>query len=202
MAVANAGITDASTLTVGSGVYQDSSVSDPVRVAAATALAPANSDALTFASKKLSSFVDRFADIDVMSLVGAAYNKSGRGGDEYAAFRDQIHMLGSLFFLRADQSKDVTMQALHRKNESIRTYCAVLAALRWPDELLAAGQSGLPDELYANLMALIAVRHPRLSTAASVKLRSDQIASATKRIQDGGLSVFVPTSVLELFANE
>jgi len=111
----------------------------------------------------------------------------------------RFHTLTALYLLKDNAAKHLTLECMHFNNEFISGYCGLVAALRWPDEALKAGQGATPDNEYANRLALIAERHPNLETAASMKLTPDRLAAARKRVREIGLGVVPFGSMLDLF---
>jgi len=197
-AVARAGVVDPATLQLARRVQRDESNWDPVRVAAAVALANVDENAAKLALAGVSAFFDEYAGVGMQSLIVSAYTNP-RSDNKALSMQLRFHTLTALYLLKDNAAKHLTLECMHFNNEFISGYCGLVAALRWPDEALKAGQGATPDNEYANRLALIAERHPNLETAASMKLTPDRLAAARKRVREIGLGVVPFGSMLDLF---
>jgi hypothetical protein len=201
MAAAHAGAMDPARARLAISVYKDSTAPLGARVAAATALESVDPAATAFAVNEIEAFLLRFADRDAGSMVAAATQlKAGsRSKEDLKYFWFNSHILIALRILKAPAAEQLTFRYLTARHESIRNFCGVVAALRWPERLLQAGQGTFSGRDYANLMAIVALKHPSL-TSVSSRVTPKQMEEAKIEVTNTGVAVFGPVAgALALF---
>lgn len=207
MAIANARAMDVARVELATRVYTDPAVASPTRVAAAVALEPFDNRATGFAVAQVQSFLEKFGNNDMGQMLVDAHQKASDALADgqvplsgYAELRTTFHLLSAMLVLKAEAAHELTFGFLKATNGEIRIHCGIVAALRWPDELVRSGQGLFSDSEYANLMALVVKRHPNQSEAASVRITPARMAAASSRIDLLGLGVFgSPGTILGIF---
>jgi hypothetical protein len=102
-----------------------------------------------------------------------------------------MYMMSSLLVLKSESIHQLTLQYLTGKNQVIRRLCGIVAARRWPSELLKAGRGLFSEEEYTKLAAVIAIYRPENPAAAASAAPADKLAAAKSRIRAAGLSVVI-----------
>jgi len=196
---------NASLVASAENVYQDASAPLPLRVAAATALEPFDAKAAAYALGQMQSFVAEFGGQDalVAALDALRASTPGRGEPgpaalQHARFANNLYMMSALLVLKSEVAHQLTSQCLTATNQVIRRLCGNVAARRWPDELLRAGQGLFTDYEYADLAAVIAVYWPEQAAAAAAAVPADKFAEARSKITASGIP-FDDTGVLSYF---
>ena len=183
LAAAKLGRLDNQEASLAASVYKNPKAPLEVRVAAATALAPGDSGASTFATREIESFLSRFAARDTADIL---LQSDQNGKKELYYLREHLALLGTLRFLNTADAESLTFSFLEAKNEQIRTTMGLLAAARWPKRLLAAGQGTFTQEEYDSLMAYLSVLHPDLTSSILEKISRQRLDEVVARFMKSG----------------
>ncbi len=196
MALAYGDGMNASLAALAETVYQDTSADVPLRVAAATALEAFDAKAGAYAIAQIQSYLAQFGSQDALTMVRAANRATAPGTHspapealQLATFTNNMYILSSLLVLKSDSARQLTLQQLTVKNQVIRMFCGIVAARRWPADLLKAGRALFTEHEYADLAAVIAIYRPEQAAAAAAAAPADKLATAKSRIIAGGLGV-------------
>jgi hypothetical protein len=207
MALAYGGAMNASLVPLAEGVYQDVSAALPLRIAAATALEPFDTKAADYAVNQLQSFLAEFSGQDALVAARDAFRASvpgtgvpGLSAAQHADFKKNLYMLSALLVLKSESIHQLTLQSLGVKNQVIRMLCGIVAARRWPNDLLKAGRGLFTDYEYAKLAAVVAIYRPEQASAAAAVIPGDKFAAAKSRIVEAGLgTVLLEAELLSYF---
>jgi hypothetical protein len=205
MAVAHTGILDGRRARVAAAVYRDPTVPLPVRVAAASALGRADPRAAAFAADQVDSFLARFADLDLPSMLRAARAATPES-DAYRQYWRLIldfHMAATLLVLDDYAAAPLATRFLKANNQDVRNLCGIVVARRWPDQLMKSGRGAFSEREFGALLALIAQNHPEQTTAAAA-LVPDGLAKASSDLRTLGLGALFnrPGNLLEMFLGD
>jgi hypothetical protein len=202
MAIAYAGAMDSSRAALASPVYKDTTVPTAVRAAAATALQTIDSQAAAFAVSQAQAFLVRFADQDVAQIISLG-SKARAGEPAYQAnsdFVNNFHQLAVLLVLKDSAAHQMVFQFLNARNQFISRLCYLVAAVRWPQELLKLGQGTLSNKEYPDLLAIIVMYNPDQSAAAAAQTTPDSMAKAKAHVAKVGLAALgQPGHMLKVF---
>jgi hypothetical protein len=189
--VLDSGLADDVELALATSVYRDPKVSLKARVLAAAVAARKDKAATEFAVNEISRFISHYRDQEIGTLANKAY-ASQEGRTEYLALEQQLLLVCTLRYFDSEEAKRVTLNALGCKNLLIRVAAGLAAAIRWPVQLLSAGQGTLSDDEYVKILAFTALRHPELAgEIMKKKLDHRAFDKAVGRLRgDGAASVF------------
>jgi hypothetical protein len=193
LAIAHAGNLDAPRALLASDVYQDEHGYILARVAAASALEPHDPKAASFALSQIEAFFTRYEHHDIAYSIGAAMqSKDGRGpeADDFIYWMKHFSMLKSLMVLKGNSVAPLVMRQLRSVSPPVRNVCAAVAALRWPDQLLQAGQGLFDDREYAALLAAIAIRYPERAGLVQGRTTPSRFSEATHQLDTLGAAAF------------
>lgn len=188
-AVAYSGAMDESRATLASKIYRDASIPIPVRVSAAVALQTIDRGAVAFAEAQVESVLSRFAGEGVGPMLESMYREksSAMANNEEAGFLlGRSEILTALAILNTDSVQDTVFRCVRASNETIRSWCGLVAATRWPDRLLKIGQVNFSAQEYADLLAVLVIKHPEQSAAAEALAGHDRLVEGTARITQTG----------------
>jgi hypothetical protein len=174
-----------------------------VRAAAATAVSGRDPKAGAFAEKRIRDFLaqfgGKFSRDDLESLKKRLAQPDGKQFfeefmKETARFKRDEGLVAMLRFLETPAAEALTFEAFGCKNLHIQHAAAAVAAARWPRRFLSTDRAGLSASDYANLLALIAHKHPELRGEVLKRISETELADARTRLKkysssaDGGLS--------------
>lgn len=109
-------------------------------------------------------------------------------------------LMTALLLLKSDSARQLTLQYLTAKNHVIRGFCGIVAARRWPADLLKSGRGVFSEDEYTNLAAVIAVYRPEHGAAAAGAAPAGKMAAAQSRVAASGLGVVLfDGAMLNLF---
>lgn len=196
LAAAKLGNLDAQEASLATSVYKNLKLPLEVRVAAAAALAPADSSASTFAINEIESFLSRFATRETGEIL---MQKDQDGKRELYYLRQHLAVVGTLRFLNIPDAEKLTFSFLEARNEEIRLTMGLVAAVRWPQRLLAAGQGTFTEEEYTSLMGYLSMLHPDLTSSIVGKISKQRLDEVTARLmQFGAVGTFGLPAVIVL----
>lgn len=195
-AIGYAGIAGKDLMASASRVYRDGTLPMATRIAAATALQSVDDNASRFALGEIQSYLAQYGDSDLSMLTAAALDphadQSGRTASGSVVFSTGV--IGSLFLLNVSGAEDLTFQYLEARNYLIRQKCGQIAAYRWAERFLKAGQGLYSTQEYAALLALVALHHPELEAAARAEAPTHEFEGAKARVkkEGGPFALFEP----------
>lgn len=163
-------------------VYSDASLSRPVRVAAAIAVAPQDEQADQLAFTLISEFLGQAESID--SLFSSPAEVRERGGLQH--FLKGLSMIGAIRFWHTSSAKKAAIQCVGSGNQEIRSLALLLAAERWPEELLSSDVTPSVLDKHADQVAMVVLLNPELKPAIRAKVNESILDAAVKRLQDSG----------------
>ena len=163
-------------------VMRDDSYMPLVRVAAGTALAIDDTSAKQFVVEQILHFLQEFWQTNtVFDLLARRYSDqpvSQREMDLMLRYRRDVGVLQALLFLDDTTAKPLTLDYLRSTDVGIRMTLGMVAAKRWPEELLGLERhtfpEGEPGE-FDRLLAAIVFYHPRLRAQAIAKGSKEEI---------------------------
>jgi hypothetical protein len=188
---------NASLTAVAESVFQDPSAALPLRLAAATALEPFDNKAAAYAVDQVQLYLTQFGGQDAAAFLSEAIRASGKNGLgpaalQYATFEKNMPMMSALLVLKAEAIHQLTIENLNAKNQLIRRLCGIVAARRWPADLLKAGQGLFSSKEYLNLAATITIYRPEQAAAAARVAAAEKMSAAKSLIMKSGLGVVLP----------
>jgi hypothetical protein len=177
-------------------VYRDQKVSSLTRVAAAVVAAKKDKTAADFALKEISEFMSHYGDMDY-GLLLTNLTSTQAGKTEYIAFHNQLMLVCLLQYFDSETAERLSLKGLKTKNLLIRVAAGVVAATRWPEQLIESGQGILSDDEYLTLLAFASLKHPQLADEI-MKQKFDHIAfnDALKRLRQYGAPGVFPIGTI------
>jgi hypothetical protein len=183
---------------VAQGIYQDTNAAIPLRVAAATALEPFDAKAAAYAMGQIESYLTQFSGqaideslAEVLRARRTGSNTADTPTAQFSTFIHNTHIMSALLVLKSESVHQLTVQHLTSRNGWIREVCGIVAARRWPADLLKSGQGVFSNQEYANLAAVIVAYRPDQAAAAAAAVPADRLAAASSRLTANGLGVFL-----------
>jgi hypothetical protein len=196
LAVSTLGELPADEASLAAAAYNNPKLPIEVRVAAAAALAPRDSGAASFAVQEIESFLIRFSARETGEIL---LQTDQNGKRELYYLREHLALAGTLRFLNTADAEKLTFSFLEAKNEEIRMTMGLLAAVRWPQRLLAAGQGAFTREEYESLMGYVSLLHPDLRSQILGKIPQQRLDEVTARLlKSGAVGVFGLPAVIVL----
>lgn len=178
-------------------IYGNGKVANKTRVLAAAVAAKRDSAAVEFALSEIANFVNRYQDEDVGVLMTKAIsNEAGRS--EYLAFQDRLILVCVLQYFDTERAEHLALSAARSKNLLIRVAAGLAASIRWPVQLLRAGQGNYSDDEYVKILAFMSLKHSQLmGEVMKSKVNMKAFNEALRRLhQQGATSVFPAGTVL------
>ena len=202
MAIAYVGAMDAPRVASASPVYKDNTAPASVRAAAAAALESFDPQAAAFAVSQARTFLAKFSDQDA-GLIISLGSKAKPGDSAYqseADFVTNIHQLAVLLVLKDRAAQQLAFQYVNARNQFISRLCYLIAAVRWPQDLMKLGQGTLSAQEYADLLAIMAMYNPDQAAAAASHVTPDSMAKAKVHVGKVGLAALGhPGHMLKVF---
>jgi hypothetical protein len=195
-ALARAGRLECAEAELARMVMENDSLALVARVAAATALASADSTAKRFVVEHIRQFLHTFwqSNINFEVLARRYMDEEVQQAEIDAMLRYQreIDILQALLFLDDTSAKPLTFNYLRSSDVGIRMTLGLVAAKRWPSDLLALDPQTFPEgesgELN-RLLAAVTFYHPNLETQALAKGSKDEIERWLEYIRNGTVAV-------------
>lgn len=166
------------------------------RVAAATALAFEDARAKQFVVEQLRQFLQEFAPKNILLhvMVRRYVDAPVAQGemDEMLRYRRDVGILQALLFLDEVTAKALTFDYLRSTDVGIRMTLGLVAAKRWPEELLGVERGTFPEGEpgeFDRLLAAIVFYHPNLRTQSIAKGSEEEIKRWLEYIQKGTVAV-------------
>jgi hypothetical protein len=191
LALAKSGISNADDLSLARSVMQDGKAPRWARLAAAAALAPADSDARAYVTAALTSFLSTFGQTTAESVLAEAYRQPQINQDprKAAEFQPGLLMIGILEFLQTPDAERLTFEYLDATNLWVRTGLGLVAAMRWPNRFLDSVPSHFDESI--KLRAAVTVLHPELLSRVQALVPPDDLEKwRSKMLKDGVETVF------------
>ncbi len=168
--------------------YQDEKQPLLVRTAAAAAISGRDAEIAGFAEKQIRDFISRYGNRFSQEEIIALYKRAGTDPSD-PGFREMIlsqqdqGLVMMLSFLKTPAAESLTFEACQGKNLGIQKSAAAVAASRWPARFLAGGQGQLSRDEYVNLLALVAIKQPRLRDEVLKKISEKELKEAQARLR-------------------
>jgi hypothetical protein len=188
---------DEEEIAMAKSVYSNAKVPAITRVLAAVVAAKRDNVAAEFAVSEISGFITRYQDQDVGVLMQRA-TSSETGRNEYLAFQNQLLIVCVLQYFDTERAERLTLGAAGSKNLLIRDAAGLAAAVRWPLQLLRAGQGAFSDDEYVKVLAFTSIKHPQmLQEIMQREFDKKAFNQALRRLHEhGATSVFPIGTVL------
>lgn len=195
-ALARAGRLESAEAELARMIMQNDSLALVARVAAATALASADSTAKQFVVEHIRQFFHTFwqSNINFEFLARRYLDEEVQQGeiDAMLRYRQEFGILQALLFLDDTTAKSLTLDYLRSRDVGIRMTMGLIAAKRWPSDLLALDRQtfseGEDGELN-RLLAAVAFYHPNLESQALAKGSKEEIERWLEYIRNGTVAV-------------
>ena len=123
---------------------------------------------------------------------GARYISNQRRKSPTGGLQKELSRVGRSSAAKGRHCTAVNFRFLNSRNEDVRGLCAIVAARRWPDELLKAGQGSFSDLEYPDLLAIIALYHPELAGLAAAKITPARMQKAKSHVDLVGVGALGP----------
>ena len=163
-----------------------------MRTAAAAAISGQDAQGAKFAEKQIRDFLtrygNRFSQEEITALyirarANSADAEADSGLQEIIRFQQDQNLVMMLRFLETPAAEALTFEACKAKNLTIPKFAAAVAASRWPERFLAAGQGKLTRDEYANLLTLIATKRSRLRDKVLKEISEKELDEAQARLR-------------------
>jgi hypothetical protein len=173
---------------IAKNTYQDDKLPISVRVAAATAVAGRDAEGAAITEKQIRGFLARYGNRssdDELKTIGKQPSKEALAQflNEHRSFVQELPVVTMLRFLETPAAEVLTFEAFQCKNPDIQLWGATVAACRWPEKFLNSGPGTLKPEDYANLLALVAAKHPNLRDKVLMKINEKELEAARARLR-------------------
>ena len=173
-------------------VMRDTTLSEfRVRIAAATAIADVDENALDVVVAEVAAFIARYREQSTESML-AGFMTSATSLENKAAFMEyqtDLLAIGFLQFLKDERTQDLLADALSAKNSQLAMTAAAVLLQRSPKILTQYDLSHFSDDDYALLVAAATFLHPSLDFSVRATELLTKIEEAKGRIESQGLAV-------------
>jgi len=161
----------------GQNLVNDKLQSRNLCVAVATGIASKDPNAAAFAEQAVRKYLEENAHRSMDEIF------SENKGDyaPFVMFMRSLDVLSVVAFLNDGTAKDLVFDYVNCKNEVIGEIMGVIAAERWPSELLAMYKPR-NDEYSAQVLAAVLFYHPELENQAERIARKNNIAQYAQKL--------------------
>lgn len=171
-------------------IYQDEEQPIRTRMAAAAAVAHMNEAARVFVFGQISAFLREYDAATLEHSLKGMRSGNREAIRNYAAFRERYRSLEVLAVLDSEEARRIVFDEIGNATPIIEDGLRLIAAVRWPEELLDWAERGGQEGLDNRILALIAVEHEGLMDRCLRLGDPNKIQKAMDELRELGVASF------------